>query len=120
MPVGKSIPKKVLNTFLEETPKLCVRRKDGNCSTHLTIEHPFGRSGELSHVLIWLCERHHGLGAYWSKEDFNKEINKYYGYLTVDDKDLAKMKLGNQYLQEKKYLIGKHGDNLKSRFSLVL
>lgn len=109
MGLGKPIPKKVLNNFLDNTPKICARYKEGGCSEHLTIEHPWARSGEMSHNLIYLCEKHHGLGAYWDKKHFNKEINKYHAYKNIPDEELSKMKLGNQYLQEKKYLMNKYG-----------
>lgn len=108
MPIGKPIPKKVLNTFLQNTKRVCVRHEEGCCSQILTIDHPFGRSGPLSHILIWLCDKHHGLNDYWSKDDFSKEINKYFGYLTVPNEELAKMKLGTLYLKEKEYLTEKY------------
>ncbi len=96
-PMSKSSLDKMLNS-----PQVCARK--GDCGGRLTIEHPFARTGALSDHCIWLCEKHHGLGAYWNKRHFDKLLNKHLAYQQISDEELSKLKMSKAYLQEKEFL----------------
>lgn len=96
-----------INKMLSQ-PQVCARSSEG-CNGRLTIEHPFGRTGPLADHCIWLCEKHHGLGPYWSKQFFDKLFNKHVAYQRIPDTDIKKLKMSHTYLQEKRFLERKYG-----------
>ncbi len=103
---------KVLEEVLAR-PQECARQNEGSCSQKKTIEHVFGRKNEEAWSCIWLCEYHHGVGNYWNKAAFSKEINKFYAYQQITDEELMKKKFSLSLLQEKRYLTGKYNHLVK-------
>lgn len=105
----KPTPPKILDEVLKR-PRRCARHREREgCEGRLTIEHAFGRTKQKAWQLIWLCEKHHGLSDWANKEHFDKEKNKWHAYLQTTEDELAKEKLGEQMIQERKYLIEKYG-----------
>ena len=97
--------KKVLEEVLER-PRVCARKSEGDCSGRLTIEHAFGRVNEQAWTCIILCWQHHLV-------DLNKDLNRHLALQQATEDDLKKYsKCWKEYVQMKKHLEDKYGENL--------
>lgn len=104
--------KRCIRNHIGERPYICARWKENDCGGSLTVEHPFGRIIQEDWMWIFLCEKHHGLGAYWNKRFFNKELNRFFSYLIATDADFEKYTKQTAYWkQDKKYLTEKYASN---------
>ena len=99
--------KKVLAEVLLR-PQICSRINEGMCEGRMSIEHAFGRKYEALWNCIWLCEKHAGIGRWWDKQYFDKELNKHLAYKQSVDADLRRFKSYEQMKQEKIYLQKKY------------
>lgn len=104
IPMNKKILKKVL-----ERPQVCARRNK-DCEGRITIEHVFGRKNERAWNCIFLCERHHSVGAWQNIGLLNKEINRLYAFQQTTEEEIKDTfpKTYQLYLKDKKWLENKY------------
>lgn len=106
--------KKSQRDRLSQLPRMqkCERWREGECKGSITWEHPFGRLIGGKHVpdafVIALCEKHAGIGRWWSKQYFNKELNRHLAYQNISMEALGRYKTGEAMRQEKLYLEEKY------------
>ena len=84
--------------------KRCARLQENECEGRLSWEHSMGRKRQEVWNIICLCEKHAGIGRWWSKHYFNKELNRHLAYSNISEEALSRYKTGETMKQEKLYL----------------
>jgi len=88
--------------------KRCARLQENKCEGRLSWEHSMGRKRQEAWNIICLCEKHAGIGRWWSKQYFNKELNRHLAYQNISMEELSRYKTGKEMIQEKLYLQQKY------------
>ena len=110
-----AIPLKLRKEMSEDPYYYRCAREDGTCKGRITWEHALlyaNKRVQEKFAIIPICEYHHGLGKYWNKEGFNKEINELIALSRATEEDFNKYpKAKERWKQQLKYLKNKYNKN---------